>query len=153
MSEIALVIAAVVIFVLVFVCSAVALIQQSPFGRTTSIVVSLCTAILSVLGLLRPFGKSSTVTSEPIIEVILLPYAVLPILFFVLLLVWLLGKLKRRRARSYEDGSVRKASIGSSSSSVRRESSSSKLLTDFPNKETPGSKLVDFSKLYDKWRL
>jgi hypothetical protein len=94
------------VFVVVFVCTLVALRASKAF-RSQRLVLSVCVAALSVMGMANLFGLwGAELSSEhdgtrtPLVTVVLIPYQALAIALLLLLpLLWASKRARRRRAR------------------------------------------------------
>ena len=89
------------IFIILFTTISMALKHASFFNEKTSVIVTLCVSLLSIIGLFRFFGATDKAvdiidisdSSGIIWDVILLPYAALAVAILLLLLLLFLSKI------------------------------------------------------------
>ncbi len=91
-------------FLIVLMCARTALASSGLFSPASRSVVAICVAALSVLGLRNLFGGNDRLAggppeTSPLLNAILLPYAVLALVLVVLLLSLAIVKVVRALRR------------------------------------------------------
>jgi hypothetical protein len=100
LPDAAVMIVSITMFAIVLVVAHRALKEMPLFGDGGSWVIAFCTAVLSVIGLLRFFGspgqgtRTERTSGGGIFDLILLPSATLAIALLLVLLLLALGKLR-----------------------------------------------------------
>jgi len=111
LSDAAVTIVLIAMFVIVLVVARRALKETPLFGNGSSWVVAFCTAALSVLGLLRFLGpqehgtRADSTPAAPggAVDFILLPYAMLAIAILLVLLLLAWGKTRSSNSQILQD--------------------------------------------------
>lgn len=109
LSDAAVTVVLIAMFIIVLVVAHRALKEMSLFGDTGSWVLAFCTAALSVLGLVRFLGpqehsahaESTPAAPDGVIDFILLPYAALAIAILLALLLYACGKLRPHKGAKH----------------------------------------------------
>ena len=92
---------ALCVIIILFTAISTALNQTSLFNKKTSVVVTLCISLLSIIGLFRFFGSTDKTvdiidisdSSGTFLDVILLPYTALAVAILLLLLLLFISKI------------------------------------------------------------
>lgn len=123
-SEIQLIIMAA-IFVIVLTVAYKSLSQMFDFGGSTILVLAVCVAVLSIIGLSEVFTSFETNTGNTEnpdfsfkLDVILLPYIALPLAILATVIAGFIARIlqacKKRSERRYRPGKNDKPKLGKS---------------------------------------